>query len=301
MTINTEQFAAANKATVDSLLSVANTALASAERIAALNLNTARASLEDTVAGVQSVMSAKDPQAAMAAQKDLAQPALEKAVAYSRSMVEITTQTQQELAKMVEAQFSEFQKNVANMVEMAGKSAPAGSESAVAAIQNAIAAANKATVDSLLSVANTALASAERIAALNLNAARATLEDAASGVKSVLSAKDPKEALAVQSSLAQPAVEKAVAYSRSVYEITQQTQQELAKMVEAQFGDFQKSMATMVETASKSAPAGSEGAVAAIKSAIAAANSAFGNMNTVAKQFSDAAQANIASMTKNVK
>jgi hypothetical protein len=57
----------------------------------------------------------------------------------------------------------------------------------------------------------------------------------------------------------------------------------------------------MVETASKSAPAGSEGAVAAIKSAIAAANSAFGNMNTVAKQFSDAAQANIASMTKNVK
>ena len=43
MSINTEQFTAANKATVDSLLSVANTALASAERIAALNLNTARA------------------------------------------------------------------------------------------------------------------------------------------------------------------------------------------------------------------------------------------------------------------
>ena len=163
------------------------------------------------------------------------------------------------------------------------------------------AAANKATVDSLLSVANTALASAERIAALNLNTARAALEDTVSGVQTVMAAKDPKEALAAQSSLAKPAVEKAVAYSRSVYEITSETQQELAKMVEAQFGDFQKSMATMVETASKSAPAGSEGAVAAIKSAIAAANSAFGNMNTVAKQFSDAAQANIALMTKNVK
>ncbi|PKO34008.1 MAG: granule-associated-like protein [Betaproteobacteria bacterium HGW-Betaproteobacteria-7] len=144
MSINTEQFTAANRATVDSLLSVANTALASAERIAALNLNTARASLEDTVAGVQSMMAAKDPQAAMAAQKDLAQPAVEKAVAYTRSMVEITTQTQQELAKMVEAQFGEFQKNVAGMLELAGKSAPAGSESAVAVIQNAIAAANSA-------------------------------------------------------------------------------------------------------------------------------------------------------------
>ena len=40
-----EQFASANKATVDSLLSLANTALASAERIAALNLNTARAAV----------------------------------------------------------------------------------------------------------------------------------------------------------------------------------------------------------------------------------------------------------------
>ena len=162
-------------------------------------------------------------------------------------------------------------------------------------------AANKATVDSLLSVANTALASAERIAALNLNTARAALEDTVSGVKSVMDAKDPKAALAAQTALAQPAVEKAVAYSRSVYEISAQTQQELAKMVEAQFGDFKKSMAGMVEMATKSAPAGSEGAVAAIQSAIAAANSAFGNMNTVAKQFSDAAQANIASMTKNTK
>jgi hypothetical protein len=41
MSLNTEQFTAANKATVDSLLAVANTALASAERIAALNLDTA--------------------------------------------------------------------------------------------------------------------------------------------------------------------------------------------------------------------------------------------------------------------
>ena len=160
------------------------------------------------------------------------------------------------------------------------------------------AAANKATVDSLLSVANTALASAERIAALNLNTARAALEDTVSGVKTVMSAKDPQAALAAQTALTQPAVEKAVAYSRSMYEITAQTQQELAKMVEAQFGDFQKSVSGMLEQAAKSAPAGSESAVAAIQNAIAAANSAFGNMNNVAKQFAEAAQKNIAAATK---
>ena len=159
-------------------------------------------------------------------------------------------------------------------------------------------AANKATVDSLLAVANTALASAERIAALNLNTARTALEDTASGVQSVLSAKDPQAAFAAQKSLAQPAVDKAVAYGKSVYEITSETQQELAKMVEAQFGEFQKSVTKMVDLAAKSAPAGSEGAVAAIQSAVAAANSAFGNMNAMAKQFAEATQANIAAMTK---
>ena len=160
------------------------------------------------------------------------------------------------------------------------------------------AAANKATVDSLLSVANTALASAERIAALSLNTVRSALEDSASGAKAVISAKDPKEALAVQSSLAKPALDKAVDYTRSVYEITSQTQQELAKMVEAQFGGFQKTVAGLFEQAAKSAPAGSEGAITAMRSAIAAANSAFGNMSAAAKQFSDAAQANVASATK---
>lgn len=162
------------------------------------------------------------------------------------------------------------------------------------------AAANKATVDSLLSVANTALASAERIAALNLNTARATLEDSVSGVKAVMAAKDPKEAVAVQSSLAQPAVDKAVAYARSVYEISTETQQEFAKMVETQFGDFQKTVTGLIEQATKSAPVGSEGAVAAIQQAITAANSAFGNMNTMAKQFAESAQANVASATQAV-
>lgn len=160
------------------------------------------------------------------------------------------------------------------------------------------AAANKATVDSLLSVANTALASAERIAALNLNTARAVLEDTVSGAKSVLGAKDPKEALSIQASLSKPNVDKAVAYSKSVYEISTETQEELAKMVQAQFGDFQKSVAGMLATVGKSAPAGSEGAVAAMQSAIAAANSAFGNMSTAAKQFSETAQANMAAAVK---
>ena len=161
-----------------------------------------------------------------------------------------------------------------------------------------LAAANKANVETLLTVANTAFASAERLAALNLNTARAILEDSVANAKALLAVKDVQQLMSLQTNLAQPAVEKAVAYSRSVYEITSETQQQLAKMVEAQFGDFQKSVASLVEMAAKSAPAGSEGAVAAIQNAIATANAAFGNMNAMAKQFADAAQSSVTAATK---
>lgn len=159
------------------------------------------------------------------------------------------------------------------------------------------AAANKAAVDSLLSVANTALASAERIATLNLETARSVIEDSVSGAKALMSAKDPQEALSIQASLTQPNVEKAVAYSRSIYEISAQTQEQLAKMVEAQFGDFQKSVASMLEKAVKGAPAGSDVAVNAFQSVIAAANSTFENMRKAAQQVTELAQSNMAAAT----
>jgi phasin family protein len=159
------------------------------------------------------------------------------------------------------------------------------------------AAANKAAVDSLLSVANTALASAERIATLNLETARSVLEDSVSSAKAIMSAKDPQEAISIQASLAKPNVDKAVAYSKSVYEISTETQEQLAKMVEAQFGDFQKNVADMLEKAAKSAPAGSDVAVAAVQSAIAAANSAFDNFRKTAKQVTEIAQSNVAAAT----
>ena len=159
-------------------------------------------------------------------------------------------------------------------------------------------AANQAAVDSLLSVVNAALASAERIATLNLNAARSTVEDTAAAAKTVLAAKDPQAALAAQSALVQPAVEKAVAYSKSLYEISNEAQQELSKMFETQFGEFQKAAASLVEQATKNAPAGSEAIVAAVKDAVAKANAAFGTASALSKQFTEATQATVAAATK---
>ena len=69
-----EQFAATNKANVEALLTVANSAFASAERLAALNLNTARTFLEDSMASTKALMGIKDVQYLVNLQTTLAQP-----------------------------------------------------------------------------------------------------------------------------------------------------------------------------------------------------------------------------------
>ena len=157
--------------------------------------------------------------------------------------------------------------------------------------------ANKANVENLLTVANTAFASAERIAALNLNTARTLLEDSVSNAKAMLAVKDVQEFANLQTALAQPALDKAIAYSRSLYEIATQTQEEFGKIFESQFAEVNKNVASVLDKAAKNAPAGSDVAVAAVKSAIAAANSAYDTMTKAAKQVAEIAEANVAAAT----
>ncbi|AVR87552.1 phasin family protein [Thauera aromatica] len=156
---------------------------------------------------------------------------------------------------------------------------------------------NKAGIETLLTLANAAFASAERLAALNLNTARSILEDGVANTKALLGAKDVQELVSLQAALAQPIVEKAVAYARSVYEITSQSQEEVSKVMESQVAELNKGVASALDNAAKSAPAGSDVAVAAVKSAIAAANSAYDNMSKAAKQVAEIAEANVAAAT----
>ena len=159
------------------------------------------------------------------------------------------------------------------------------------------ASSNKANVETVLTLANTAFASAERLAALNLNTARSILEDSVASAKALLAVKDVQSFVALQSTLGQPAAEKAVAYSRSIYEIATQTQEEVAKIVESQFAEANKHVTSALDKAAKNAPAGSDVAVAAVKSAIAAANSAYDSMTKAAKQVAEITEANVAAAT----
>ena len=78
--ITPEQFVAAGKANVETLLALTNANFARAERLVALNLNTARSVLEDGVANAKALLAAKDVQSVANLQAGFAQPLVDKAV-----------------------------------------------------------------------------------------------------------------------------------------------------------------------------------------------------------------------------
>lgn len=154
------------------------------------------------------------------------------------------------------------------------------------------AAVKEANLTAALTLANSAFANAERLTALNLNTARGAFDDSVAGVKALLSAKDAQEFISLQSTLAQPMVEKSMAYARSVYEIASQAQEEVTKLVDGQVAELNKNLAAALEKAAKSAPAGSDVALAAVKTAIDAANSAYDSVTKAVKQVTEMAESN---------
>jgi len=153
-------------------------------------------------------------------------------------------------------------------------------------------AAQKTNIEALFGLTNKAFEGVEKLVELNLQVARAAIGEAAENTKAALSAKDAQEFLALQAGLLQPAAEKAAAYSRHLYDIAAATGADISKAAETQASEAQAKFLSLVDSAVKNAPAGSENAVALVKSAVAAANNAFEGVQKAVKQATDVAEAN---------
>ncbi len=164
-----------------------------------------------------------------------------------------------------------------------------------------IQAAGKTNVDAMLSLAATQFAAIEKFATLNANAMKTAFEDSLSNTRALFSAKDVQEFVSLQNSFATPAIEKAIAYSKSVYEVATETNAEMSKAAEQRVSDWNENFTALLDKAVKNAPAGSDVAVAGIKSMLAAANSAYDNFSKVTKQATEIAEANVAAATETVK
>ncbi|MBI3041675.1 MAG: phasin family protein [Betaproteobacteria bacterium] len=157
---------------------------------------------------------------------------------------------------------------------------------------------NKANLEVAMKFAGVALQGTERILDLQLKAAKTAFADSVENAKTIAAVKDLQQLAALKDSMAQPTLEKATAYAKSVYDVTTATQAEFGKLVEEQVSEFNKQVVTALDKMVKNAPAGSEVGIAAFKSGIAAVNSAYDNLSKVAKQFQDVTQSNIEAVAK---
>lgn len=162
-----------------------------------------------------------------------------------------------------------------------------------------IVAAQRSNLETLFGLGSKAFEGVEKLIDLNVQVAKASIAEFNDTAKAALSVKDAQEFLSLQASLFQPAAEKAVAYSRHVYDITSSTGAEISKIAEVQVASAQQKFNTLIDGAVANAPAGTENAVALVKAAVTSANNAFESVSKAAKQATEAAEANFATMTQN--
>ena len=178
MTLTPEQIAAANKANLETLLSLTNKAFEGVEKLVELNMAVAKTALNENVQSAKQALSVRDAQQLMAMQAGMVQPLAEKIMSYSRHLYDIANETQSTFTTVAESQMKKGSGNLNGLVEELSKNAPAGSEAAVQAIKQAMTAANNAYETTQKSIKQ-----AIDLAQNNFNAAANTAVKAARGKK----------------------------------------------------------------------------------------------------------------------
>ena len=172
--LTAEQILASNKATLETLFGLTTKAFEGVEKMVELNVTAAKAALAESADHAKASLSVKDAQEFMALQAGMIQPLAEKTAAYSRHLYDIASGAGAEFTKNVEAQTAETQKKILGLVDSAAKNAPAGSESAVAMMKSAVAAANNAFESVQKSVKQATEMAEKNFAAASETAVKAT-------------------------------------------------------------------------------------------------------------------------------
>lgn len=163
------------------------------------------------------------------------------------------------------------------------------------AMPEQLAAVAQANIKAMQTLMQTAYATATRLATLNADTARAALEGGLADANALLAAKDAQGVAGAV--LAQPAIEKTVAYWRGVYQIWADAQNELVGMIRTESAALGKSMGGS-HAGSGVAPTGVNMMLEAVNMAMSAANTAVEKMSKATEQFAGMAQANVAAASE---
>lgn len=152
-------------------------------------------------------------------------------------------------------------------------------------------------VEAVLRFAQISLDSAERLVKFNLESSKQSLEENVKVAKELSTVSDPQQALTQINKLTTQSIDKAVANSRQLYEIVSAAQSEFTRLAEENLGSFNKSLITAIESAAKTAPAGSDSALNAVKTSIAAAAAAVNTFSKAAQQVAEFTDSSVKAAT----
>ncbi|MBK9439855.1 MAG: phasin family protein [Comamonadaceae bacterium] len=161
-----------------------------------------------------------------------------------------------------------------------------------------ITASSKANLETVKGLSTKTFAGFEKLAELNLAAAKALLTESFDYSYSLMDAKDAKKFIALQTGLVAPMAEKAAAYGRHVYGIAVEASAEYTKVFEGKATEGQKALGQVMDKIAKSGPAGTESAVAVLKSALASSQNAIESAQSAAKQALALAESNVSAVTE---
>jgi len=138
------QFVEMQKSHVDALNTLGHSLFGATEKLVALNLAAAKAMMQDASEMSRTLLGARDAQELAALSSTLNQTTLEKLVGYSRNVYAIASGASAEFTKVLETQINDGNRKVTEILEIATKNAPAGSEPLVSMFKGAVAASNTA-------------------------------------------------------------------------------------------------------------------------------------------------------------
>ena len=144
MTTAANPFAEIASRSVDSAVRVTRVSMDTAERAVAVQLEYAKGAITQATLNARAMSQARDVQELFALRARIAENAMENLMGYSRSIYEVASEAQSEMGKLAEERMTSFQQAVTETVDLAAKSAPAGSDVAVAAMKSSLAATTAA-------------------------------------------------------------------------------------------------------------------------------------------------------------
>jgi phasin family protein len=156
------------------------------------------------------------------------------------------------------------------------------------------------SLEAAQAIAMASFGGVEKLTQLNVQAARASVEESVQRSISLLGTQDPKLMADTIIEAVKPSGEKFTAYAKHVYDIATETRVEISNVVEKQFSEANRQVVASLESMAVNSPLGAESVVNMVKSAISAANTTWSEVSKAGHQVAEATDVSVANATNEV-